>query len=109
MRAWLFPSLWVGLTGGALVRCGGPRRRLVAHDLGQEVLGALGLRVVEELVGGRDLDDLALRHEDDAGGGAAARRRRAARGRRRPCRRGPRAPGAGGRARRPWPWGCGAP
>src|SRR5512140_1561203 len=43
-------------------------QRSVPQDLGQEVAAALALRVVEELLRGVALDDLALVHEDHAVG-----------------------------------------
>ena len=53
----------------------------MVDDLGQEVLGALALRVGEELVRVRLFDDLAVGKEDDAvcrlAGGAGVEIRRA--------------------------------
>lgn len=46
---------------------------LVALDGVEEVLGALGLGVVEELVGRAGLHDLAVGHKDDAVGHAAGK------------------------------------
>lgn len=46
---------------------------LVTLDGVEEVLGALGLGVVEELVGRAGFHDLAVGHEDDAVGHAAGK------------------------------------
>ena len=43
------------------------------EDLAEEVLGAVALRVGEELLGRADLDDLAVGHEHDAVGGLAGK------------------------------------
>src|SRR5690606_9914529 len=48
-----------------------PRWGLVGQDFAEEVLGAGGFRVGEEVVGGGVLDDLAVGHEHDAVGGFA--------------------------------------
>src|SRR5450432_1454061 len=46
-------------------------RRLMGEDLAEEELGALALRIGEELLRRRHLDDLAAIHEDHAIGDGA--------------------------------------